>query len=172
MPQETLRNHPLCRAEDLGKPVPNTTHAVSMCLPRWQDVVGYEEQDPATMQRLRQGYPRFFYHPLVSAAFEKYRTDTDEAVQIYTTRSAAERCRTYLATREARLAQSAGSETAKNTKTQTELRDIEDSACVLISYPAECADSAKEYWQHTGEGISSRRAEALLNGISAGDACV
>ena len=32
MPQETLRKHPLCRAEDLGKPIPNTKHAVSMCL--------------------------------------------------------------------------------------------------------------------------------------------
>ena len=68
MPQEYLRNHPLCRAGDLGKPIPNTPHAVSMCLPRWQDVIGYEERNPETMDKLALGYPRFFYHPLVQAA--------------------------------------------------------------------------------------------------------
>ncbi len=65
MPQETLLTHPLCRAEDLGKPIPPTRHAISMCLPRWKDVVGYEERDPATMAKMTQGYPRFLYHPLV-----------------------------------------------------------------------------------------------------------
>ncbi|MBN2163073.1 MAG: PLP-dependent transferase [Pontiellaceae bacterium] len=157
MPQETLRNHPLCRAEDLGKPVPNTTHAVSMCLPRWQDVVGYEEQNPATMQKLRQGYPRFFYHPLVAKAFETFRTANDEAVQIYTTRNAAERCKTYLA--------------SKNANKRIELRSVENSSAMLISYPESLAENAKEYWQHAGEGISSRCAEALLNGAPAVDTC-
>ena len=85
MPQESLRKNPLWRAEDLGKPIPNTKHAISMCLPRWQDVIGYEEKDPATMEQLSMGYPRFFYHPLVEQAFEKFKTRSDEAVQIYTT---------------------------------------------------------------------------------------
>jgi cystathionine gamma-synthase len=150
MPQENLRNHPLCRAEDLGKPIPNTQHAISMCLPRWRDVVGYEERDPATMEKLQLGYPRFFYHPLVEAAFEKFKTATDEAVQIYTTRKAAERCQAYLL--------------GKHPEARIELRDN------LISYPVECADSAKEYWQHAGEGISSRCAEALLNNTPLPDA--
>ena len=52
MPQESLRKNPLYQAEDLGKRIPDTKHAISMCLPRWQDVVGYEERDPATMDRL------------------------------------------------------------------------------------------------------------------------
>jgi cystathionine gamma-synthase len=143
MPQETLRKNPLWRAEDLGKPIPNTKHAISMCLPRWQDVVGYEEKDPATMKHLQLGYPRFFYHPLVEQAFEKFKTDADEAVQIYTTCKAAERCREYLL--------------HHNPFSKIELRDN------LISYPADCADDAKDYWQHAGEGISSRCAEALLN---------
>ncbi|NNJ70871.1 MAG: PLP-dependent transferase, partial [Kiritimatiellales bacterium] len=69
MPQENLRHHPLCHPEDLGKPIPPTRHAISMCLPRWQDVIGYEERDPATMERLQLGYPRFLYHPLVEQAF-------------------------------------------------------------------------------------------------------
>ena len=150
MPQESLRNHPLWRAEDLGKRVPDTTHAASMCLPRWQDVVGYEEKDPATMGKLLLGYPRFFYHPLVEQAFNQLKTDADEAVQIYSSRKAAERCREYLL--------------HHNPYANIELRDN------LISFPADCADDAKAYWQHAGEGISSRRAEDLLNGKTAPDA--
>jgi cystathionine gamma-synthase len=38
---------------------------VSVALPRWQDVVGYEEKRPEVMDRLRCGYPRFVIHPLV-----------------------------------------------------------------------------------------------------------
>jgi len=36
-----------------------------MSLPRWQDVVGYEEKQPATMAHIKTGYPRFVIHPLV-----------------------------------------------------------------------------------------------------------
>ncbi|MDF7826174.1 aminotransferase class I/II-fold pyridoxal phosphate-dependent enzyme [Pontiellaceae bacterium B12227] len=150
MPQEELRKNPLWRAEDLGKPIPNTKHAASMCLPRWQDVVGYETKDPATMEKLTLGYPRFFYHPLVQQAFEKFKTDADEAVQIYATAKAARRCREYLL--------------HHNPYARIELRDN------LISFPDDCADDAKEYWQHAGEGISSRCAEALLNEEPAPDA--
>ena len=91
MPQETLRKHPLWRAGDLGRPVPDSPHAISMCLPRWRDVIGYEERDPETMKHLQNGYPRFLYHPLVLQAFDRFRDSSDDAVQIYSTRRAAER---------------------------------------------------------------------------------
>lgn len=150
MPQENLRNHPLCRPEDLGRPIPNTKHAISMCLPRWRDVVGYEERDPATMDQLQLGYPRFFYHPLVLAACEKFRESADDHVQLYTTRAAARRCAAYLS--------------IKDPGADVHLRGLGDSPVTLISFPEALADHAKEYWQHAGEGISSRCAEALLNG--------
>jgi cystathionine gamma-synthase len=142
MPQESLRKNPLWRTEDLGKPIPNTMHAISMCLPRWQDVVGYEEKDPATMEMLQLGYPRFFYHPLIEQAFTRSARE-GEHVQIYATRRAAERCRDYLL--------------HHHPYAQIELREN------LISFPAQCADDARDYWQHAGEGISSRWAEALQN---------
>jgi cystathionine gamma-synthase len=150
MPQETLRKNPLCRAEDLGKPIPDTTHAISMCLPRWQDVIGYEEKHPDTMEKLQVGYPRFFYHPLVQQAFERFQEATDPCVQIYTSEAAARRCRTYLL--------------CKTPRANIELRGS------LISFPKTCMNDAKAYWQHAGEGISSRWAEALLNETPAPDA--
>ena len=33
-----------------------------MALPRWQDVVGYEEKKPEVVNALTSGYPRFFIH--------------------------------------------------------------------------------------------------------------
>ncbi|MBM3890150.1 MAG: PLP-dependent transferase, partial [Verrucomicrobia bacterium] len=57
---------PAWRAEELGQPVPDSIHAVSVALPRWQDVVGYEEKKPEVMSRLKCGYPRFVIHPLVA----------------------------------------------------------------------------------------------------------
>ena len=150
MPQESLRKNPLYRAEDLGKRIPDTKHAISMCLPRWQDVVGYEERDPATMDRLELGYPRFYYHPLVEQAFARFCPDEDKEGQIYATRTTAERARAYIL--------------SKHPESTVELRNITGSPCTVIAYPTECADSAKEYWQHAGGGISSRCAEQLLSG--------
>src|SRR3974390_483650 len=56
---------PVGRAEDLGRPIPASPHAVSVALPRWQDVVGYEEKKPEVIKALRSGYPRFFIHKQV-----------------------------------------------------------------------------------------------------------
>ena len=64
MPRDLLTNPPW-QADDIGRPIPDSVHAVSMALPRWQDVVGYEEKNPAVLSRLTSGYPRFVIHPLV-----------------------------------------------------------------------------------------------------------
>jgi cystathionine gamma-synthase len=148
MPQESLRKNPLCRAEDLGKRIPDTEHAISMCLPRWKDVIGYEERDPATMDRLELGYPRFYYHPYVEQAFARFCPDEDKDAQIYSTPATAERAKAYIQ--------------SKHPDVTVELRKIPGSPCTVVAYPESCADSAKEYWQHAGGGISSRCAEALL----------
>src|SRR3974377_891877 len=60
-----LLRDPVWKAAELGQPIPAGPHAVSMALPRWQDVVGYEEKSPSVLARLSSGYPRFVIHPLV-----------------------------------------------------------------------------------------------------------
>ena len=47
----------------LGQRIPASPHAVSCSLPAMRDVRGYEERDPATMQAVASGYPRFIVHP-------------------------------------------------------------------------------------------------------------
>ena len=49
-----------------GRIPPDTVHAVSVSLPRVQDVIGYEEKRSETMSRIKSGYPRFVAHPYVS----------------------------------------------------------------------------------------------------------
>ena len=60
-----LLEKPVWEPGAIGQPIPSSVHAVSVALPRWRDVVGYEEKTPEVMQRLSSGYPRFVVHPLV-----------------------------------------------------------------------------------------------------------
>ncbi len=47
----------------LGRPIPDSPHAVSCSLPTMRAVRGYEEKDPEITRRLDSGYPRFVVHP-------------------------------------------------------------------------------------------------------------
>jgi hypothetical protein len=49
-------------ASDLGAHIPNCYHSVSVSLPKWSDVVGYEEKDPKVLSSMQTGYPRFRLH--------------------------------------------------------------------------------------------------------------
>ena len=65
-----LLTQPVWDGNELGHAIPDSTHAVSVALPRWRDVVGYEEKDPEVIRRLTSGYPRFVIHPLVASLVE------------------------------------------------------------------------------------------------------
>ena len=62
-----LLTQPFWDGNELGHAIPDSIHAVSVALPRWRDVVGYEEKDPEVIRRLTSGYPRFVIHPLVAS---------------------------------------------------------------------------------------------------------
>lgn len=49
-------------SEALGESIPKDNHAVSVSLPTWSSVVGYEEGDPNIITKLQTGYPRFKVH--------------------------------------------------------------------------------------------------------------
>ena len=71
MSPRDLFEDPLWKATDLGRPIPESLHAISVALPRWQDVVGYEEGRPEVIERLASGYPRFVIHPLVQTLAQR-----------------------------------------------------------------------------------------------------
>lgn len=47
----------------LGSAIPAMVpHAISVSLPTWQDVIGYEEGEKRVVETMQTGYPRFFVH--------------------------------------------------------------------------------------------------------------
>jgi hypothetical protein len=54
----------------LGLPLPvQERHAVSVSLPKWEHVVGYEEGNKEVVDSMQSGYPRFRFHDAVQGFF-------------------------------------------------------------------------------------------------------
>ena len=138
---------PIWQGCELGHPLPDSPHAISVALPRWQDVVGYEEKKPEVMDRLACGYPRFVIHSLVQELARRI-TGTDQALPFPSAR-VAERCVEFI------RSNGQGS------------RIVSDPAFGAVHAVA-AADGGypflRAFWQHTGLLISTRQAEACLRG--------
>jgi len=149
---------PLWRPEDLGRPLPDSAHAISVCLPTWADTIRYEEDDPSVLSRLTSGYPRFFFHPLVRELFRRCKrrlAGPGELSYVYPSRRAAERCRAFM---------------DRHTGEPGELCALEPEGLWAVRFPKEQTTAAKAFWRHSGDGVSSRRAEAVLEGRPEPDA--
>ena len=144
MVNRNLLQDPVWRAEELGAALPDSLHAVSVALPRWQDVVGYEEKWPAVISRLQCGYPRFVIHRLVQelAGF----VGGGQPCLPFPSRQAAHQCVAFI------KKQNSG-----------EAYFVErDGHCGVVTTAAGY-DSLKAFWQHTGLIVSTRRAAAALS---------
>jgi len=129
----------------LGRPIPDSRYAVSVSLPKWEHVIGYEEKNPAVIDQLSGGYPRFVIQPLVQ---ELARSISPESFCLpLPAASVAERALNFV--------KRVSGEPA------TVIRKHGVHALVT-SGPGTIA--AKAFWQHTGLIVSSRQAEASLEG--------
>ena len=155
MIQRDLLTDPCWQGKDLGHPLPDSLHAVSVALPRWRDVVAYEENDPSCRSRLRAVYPRFGFHPLVAdlvgsvletagcpAGFQAWPYPTDAAAQ-----AALAHCQRAAPDAEARILS-------------------KDQLRILLT-DAAASGAAKAFWQHAGLGVSSRQAAIALSRATA-----
>ncbi|TFY64548.1 hypothetical protein EVG20_g5903 [Dentipellis fragilis] len=140
----------------LGNSVPPyTEHAISVSLPTWKDTVGYEEGDKRVVDAMQTGYPRFFVHlsiqKLAKICEQKFGTLSERALLLPSAHT-AEACRAFLQTRNvsARVVQL----TIPNSEYNVPVH------AVLL--PADDFPIARQFWQHTGHGISSRLAEHCL----------
>lgn len=142
-----LLTTPRWRPEDLGTPLPDSPHAITVAMPRWDDVVGYEEKRPETMSRLRSGYPRFLVHPLVQAVARALAPG-----------------RPCLPFPSARVAEQAAAYVRALTGAPVEL--VHRDAVTGVVTTAAGEPALKTFWQHTGLILSSRQAEAFLQGTA------
>jgi cystathionine gamma-synthase len=146
-----LHTHPLCEPADLGSAIPPTPHGVSVCLPRWSDVIGYEEKKPAVIDQFRSGYPRFCCPPVISDLFrtaERELASDDERCLVFPRESHARRCLDYIAK-------------AKQERLGRALSWRPEGFGVAV-FPAAIYPAAREFWRFCGEVISTRQAAAAL----------
>ena len=151
---DDLLTHPLFRRDDLGRPVPESSHAVSVCLATWDQNVGYEEADPHVVDKMRCGYPRFFLHPLVVRLFQQCEAQfaaSDECCFVFPTRRVAERAVNFITGR---------------TGLSSRIHEADSLGLFAVCLPTEARQAAMSYWQHSGEIVSSRAAAIALRGES------
>lgn len=145
-----LLTDPMSRPEDLGGPIPDSHHAVSVALPLWQHVIGYEEQDPQVIEQLQCGYPRFFLHPdvvkLNALAAERF-AQLGEGCVVFPSRAAAERCALYLNSR---------------FKVSSSIQPFGWEQLTVVVLAADHKSSALKFWRFGGEIVSSRMAQTAL----------
>ncbi|PSS30964.1 hypothetical protein PHLCEN_2v2489 [Hermanssonia centrifuga] len=153
----------------LGASVPAfTAHAISVSLPTWDDVVGYEEGDKRVLDVMVTGYPRFFIHlsirKLARICEQKFGVNNEQAM-LFPTRKIAQACRSFMVDHSCqpgppvpvRLVQFfiSPEDASASTATGVELH--------IALFSAEAFPLAKQFWQHSGLGISSRLAEYCLS---------
>ena len=148
MKSNDICKSPLFKEEHFGEPIPNDAHAISVCLPTWKNIIDYEERKTKSLQKMKSGYPRFVYHPLINLINKKYNNDVENyEIQLYPTFKSAQKAANFI----------------KFKHPNSNIPIEKKSSVYAVKYSKEYCQTAKVYWQLTGEGISSRYAAVLLN---------
>ncbi|RVD81714.1 uncharacterized protein DFL_009564 [Arthrobotrys flagrans] len=152
---------------ELGEAIPsNTEHAISVSLPTWRSNVGYEENENWVVSKMRSGYPRFFIHPEI-IALEKSISGTygkpQERCMLFPSAAIAAACKSFIASRPRRPEDNnqvfdQGIRIIYLTSSRGQSGPHPQADVWAVFLPELLYPIAREFWQHTGEGISSRRA--------------
>ncbi|KAI5466528.1 pyridoxal phosphate-dependent transferase [Mariannaea sp. PMI_226] len=151
---------------ELGESIPpDTAHAVSVSLPTWKANVGYEEGEDWVVGRMTTGYPRFFIHRSIQAFANDVVSRHGRPGQksmLFPTSKVANRCLDFIVQRTSpELSRQIGiiNFALDNFKDISALLRKLAPTISAVVFPEELFSVAKQYWQHTGDGTSSRRAE-------------
>lgn len=150
IPSRNLLKNPLWRPEEVGLPIPDSPYAVSMTLPTWQSVIDYERRCPVLGAQLQSGYPRFRIANQIQALADRYQQNyakKGESVWLYDTRHSVLNAAKFI-----------------HHQNEISVRIEEIDGLQVLFCPETALDSAKAYWQHAGEGISARLADAVSQG--------
>lgn len=138
---------------------------MSVSLPTWRDNVGYEEGEKLVVDSMTTGYPRFFIHKSIQAFAEDIAQmygQPGQQAMLFPTRSTAQRCMAFIKAKAPASAQenlgAVHLALDKANPAAAPLRPINPRVSAVLFVP-EAFAYAKQYWQHSGDGVSSRRAE-------------
>ncbi|KAF6219299.1 hypothetical protein HO133_005124 [Letharia lupina] len=163
---------------EVGESIPpNTAHAVSVSLPTWKANVGYEEGEDWVLSKMKTGYPRFFIHKTIEAFAEaivqRHGSPIEEAF-LFPSHAVSARCVQFLrdqvqsltahSVRIVDLYPNAGLPNGAGNSDGASTKPIVSA----VLFPQDHAKIAKTFWQHSGDGISSRRAEYCHDALNEG----
>ncbi|PVU96906.1 hypothetical protein BB561_000887 [Smittium simulii] len=160
-----------------GEPIPeHSLYAISVSFPTWQDNIAYEKAEPHAINSMKSGYPRFFISLEIKKLASKIEPEIakqDQSILILPTKKSAERCSLFIQDQAVQY----------NINISTEfIPEIFEYHIVHKLLPSSIPNDlleknlftpvtlylvivhnslfflAKQYWQHTGDGISSRQA--------------
>ncbi|KAJ5288476.1 hypothetical protein N7478_001506 [Penicillium angulare] len=156
----------------LGGPVPpNTDHAVSVSLPTWRSNIGYEEGEEWVMGKMQCGYPRFFVHriiqKLVQEVVQRVGNPGKDTATLFASLKTARICHSFILSKTPQERSQEIRIISFVPSPRTEAGSV-SSPLVGVIYPQEFASIGKEVWQHSGNGISSRRGEFCLRALQDG----
>ncbi|KAH8198247.1 hypothetical protein TruAng_007590 [Truncatella angustata] len=151
---------------DLGESIPpDTAHAVSVSLPTWRANVGYEEGEAWVVDKMTTGYPRFFIHKAIQAFASDIVAkfgQPDQSAMLFPTKKTAQRCLQFIQEKASadlhdrlEVVDLVLDSAKKNSDALVTVRP----AISAVLFKKEAFPVAKQYWQHSGDGVSSRRAE-------------
>ncbi|PLN77977.1 PLP-dependent transferase [Aspergillus taichungensis] len=157
-----------------GSVPPNTDHAVSVSLPTWKSNVAYEEGEPWIVRKMQCGYPRFFVHhtiqELALEVVQRHGNPETETATLFPSPKTAGICHSFFLTK--LPAEESRKVRILNFVPSTTHTEAHSSAVTsllsCVVYPKEYAPIAKQVWQHSGNGVSSRRAEFCLSALRDG----
>ncbi|KAL8832407.1 MAG: hypothetical protein Q9191_000279 [Dirinaria sp. TL-2023a] len=165
--------------QDVGVSLPpDTQHAVSVSLPTWESCVGYEEGEQWVLSKMKNGYPRFFLDPTITkfaqAIIHKHGSPTQQALLLPSDATAA-RCVDFFKHQVPALREGTALKAVSFYPRQDSFGNFEKKGerntrpvVVAVLFPRDHFRIAKTFWQHTGDGISSRRADVCHKAFDAG----
>ncbi|KAF2737923.1 cystathionine gamma-synthase-like protein [Polyplosphaeria fusca] len=151
---------------EVGESIPpSTVHAVSVSLPTWKANVGYEEGEEWVLSKMKTGYPRFFVHKSIQAfqaSIVSKHGHHGEETMLFPSHAIAVRCVEFFKRQAPEMdpTQLRILDLVPNSpQARQEEFDIISPKVSAVFFPQNTFPIAKSFWQHTGDGISSRRAE-------------
>jgi cystathionine gamma-synthase len=148
-----LLRHPLWQADSLGSPLPDNEFGVSVSLPLWSHVIGYEEGNQDIVSTFRSGYPRFCCPPAITALFvqaEKELGHPGERAIVFPRLIHAQRCLEFI---------------AREGFTGRTLEWRSQKLGVAL-FPEAAYVIARQFWRFCGEVVSTRQASHILGQTS------
>ncbi|EIW66591.1 hypothetical protein TREMEDRAFT_70155 [Tremella mesenterica DSM 1558] len=159
----------------LGGTVPAmTAHAISVSLPTWEDNVDYEKGNKRVLDAMETGYPRFFIHrsiqKLAALCLNKFGRPDELCILLPSPRVATQ-ARDFLSTQKPSLPSRivefvicpSISSLPPEPCTPSGTSSVDIIELQILLFDKSHWSTAKSFWQHTGDGISSRMAETALN---------